>query len=359
MKKIFLGLLTGISVVCALLLIIVGYSDRLNPVSFPMFSWIGMLLPVFIGINLVMLFLWILVKWRRAWIPVVALIVCYGPIRTYIPLHSNGTPPEGCIKVMTYNVSNYGGNKIYTKEQASDSITTLIQQEMPDIVCTQEGSNIVLDLMKNLYAYNDTFCIVSPSSKNVFNVIGMHTRFPILKRERIDFESIGNGSMAFFLLIDSDTVVVVNNHFESFHLSVNDRQGYRDVLKGNLERDSVSAETKHLIRKVIEADVKRASQADAVHEYIGKQLAAGRPVIVCGDFNDTPISYARRTVARGLKDCYVESGCGVGISFNQGGFFFRIDHILCSSQFTPYNCKVINTIDASDHYPVICWLKKE
>ncbi|MGN1264170.1 MAG: AP endonuclease, partial [Prevotella sp.] len=54
----------------------------------------------------------------------------------------------------------------------------------------------------------------------------------------------------------------------------------------------------------------------------------------------------------------VATGRGIGLSYNQQGFYVRIDNIMCNDGFTPYNCKVDNKIDASDHYPIFCWLKK-
>ncbi|MDE6011388.1 MAG: AP endonuclease, partial [Prevotella sp.] len=72
-----------------------------------------------------------------------------------------------------------------------------------------------------------------------------------------------------------------------------------------------------------------------------------------------PISYTRCVVSQSLTDCFVESGCGLGLSFNQKGFNFRIDHIMCSQHFTPYNCTVDANMDASDHNPIICWLEKQ
>jgi endonuclease/exonuclease/phosphatase (EEP) superfamily protein YafD len=78
---------------------------------------------------------------------------------------------------------------------------------------------------------------------------------------------------------------------------------------------------------------------------------------VCGDFNDTPISYARRTIAQGLTDCFQTTGRGLGLSYNQKGFYFRIDHVLCSPDLQPFNCQVDDEMDASDHYPVVCYLK--
>ena len=127
------------------------------------------------------------------------------------------------------------------------------------------------------------------------------------------------------------------------------------MIKGKMERDDAKQESKLLLDKLGKAAAKRAAGADAVHAYI--EAHRQYPMIVCGDFNDNPISYSRHTIAKGLKDCFVETGKGVGLSYNQKGFFFRIDHILCSDHFVPYNCEVDSKMDASDHYPIICRLK--
>ena len=53
------------------------------------------------------------------------------------------------------------------------------------------------------------------------------------------------------------------------------------------------------------------------------------------------------------------SANGPGISYHLSGFFVRIDNILCSDDWKPYACKVDNSIQSSDHYPIVCWLKKQ
>ena len=82
-------------------------------------------------------------------------------------------------------------------------------------------------------------------------------------------------------------------------------------------------------------------------------------MIVCGDFNDSPISYAHRVIGKGLKDAFVESGNGFGISYNQNHFYFRIDNILLSKNLKSYRCTVDNTIKSSDHYPIWCYVAKK
>ena len=79
-------------------------------------------------------------------------------------------------------------------------------------------------------------------------------------------------------------------------------------------------------------------------------------VLVCGDFNDTPISYAHRTIQGPLKDAYAASGCGVGVTYNENFFWFRIDNILHSANMKAINCTV-DMVRYSDHYPLWCYLQ--
>ena len=355
-KKFVARIFSAVSILAAVLMVLVGFSDRLDPTSYPVLACAGRFFPIFVILNLGVLVFWLFVGWRRAIIPIAGLVLCYQPIRTFFPLHFDSEVPEGALKVMSYNVCGYSGLKRY--DQPIDTIIGYLRDQHPDIVCLQEDFRHKpdpVDQLKELYPYNDTLHVNGKASGEI-NAVGIHTRFPIVKKEHISYESKANGSAAFYLLIDGDTVLVVNNHLESFHLSPEDKQHYKDMLKGRMERDSASLETRFLIDKLSKAQTKRAPQARAIHDYIARHRQY--PIIVCGDFNDTPISYARRTIAEGLTDCFVETGCGLGLSYNQNGFNFRIDHIMCSYHFVPYHCVVDNKIGTSDHYPVICWLKK-
>lgn len=351
-KNILMHVFTGASVATTLFMVFVGYSDRINPVSHPILACLGMTMPFFIIANLLFLVAWVLIKWRRVWIPLLGFIIAYAPIRTYFPMHGSSKVPEGCIKVMSYNVGCYDGNKDYG-DACFDSIYNYVKRQNAHIVCTQEDhkSNIpTMERFQELYPFNDTIHI-NPEDK-YYNVLGIHSRFPIIRYERIPYKSKANGSIAFFLQIGKREVIVINNHLESFHLTPEDRQNYKNVLKGDVDSKTMETETRSLVKKVSEAMAKRAPQAEAVHRYI--EAHKNYPIIVCGDFNDTPISYTRHTIAQDLIDCYVETGTGAGISYNQKGFSFRIDQMMCSNHFHPFLCKVDNSIKASDHYPIIC-----
>lgn len=355
-RSILLNILTGASAAIALLMVAVAYSDRLHPDDYPSLACAGLLFPFFLAANLIMLMLWIMVSWRRSWIPLLAFVVAYPSIRIYLPLHMDTEPPAESIKIISYNVACYQFDK--REMNPKDSIFSYLRHQDADIVCLQEDiirKGDVADF-SDIYPYNDTVHISSPSLV-LINAIGIHTRFPILRKERIDYPSLANGSVAYFLQIGSDTVIVINNHLETTHLSGNDRQRYQDMISGDMNRQDAKEETRLLISKLSQAMAERAVQAEAVHRYI--QAHSNYPLIVCGDFNDSPISYVRRTIADGLTDCYAESGRGPGISYKQKGFFVRIDHILCSNHFFPSRCYVDNNVRGSDHYPVLCWLSRK
>ena len=134
-----------------------------------------------------------------------------------------------------------------------------------------------------------------------------------------------------------------------------DRSRYKEILRGGVKGDTARTESMLIIEKLGKYAAIRAAEVEAVRRYIEGHRQY--PTIVCGDFNDTPISYTHYALSQGLTDCYAASGRGIGLSYNQKGFWVRIDHILCSSDFTPYNCQVDSEIDYSDHYPMVCWLK--
>ena len=355
LKAFTVRLIAGANVATVLVMLLVGYSDRLNPADHPLLSTLGMTLPVFLLINLVFLFFWVVFKWRMVWISVLGLVLAYVPISIYMPLNSSQDIPEGALKIISYNVCAYGGNFKY--DDGFEKVRDYLVEEKPDIVCIQEDIDTwrryVFLHYEKTFAYNDTMVIANnPQS---YNALGIHSKYPIIHRERIAYPSKANGSVAWWLKVGDDTLIVVNNHFESCHLNKDDRAQYLQMIKGKMPRDSVREESKLLLVKLAEANAKRSGQIRTVRQYA---LDHGEyPVIVCGDFNDSPISYSRHAMAEVLTDCYATTGKGIGLSYNQKAFSFRIDHFFCNDKLQPYRCEIDGKMDASDHNPLICWVK--
>ncbi len=354
LKTFTIQLVAGANIATIIVMCLVGYSDRLNPVDHPVLSCVGMTFPLFLLANLAFLLFWVLFKFRMVIIPIAGYLLAYVPITIYMPLNMRRTPPEGALKLLSYNVCEYGGN--YKYEQGFEAIRDYLFQQDADIVCLQEDVDTwrryCFQHYEKKYPYNDTLMF---DSNRYLNGVGIHTRFPILRRERITYRSTCNGSVAWYLQVGSDTLLVINNHFEGTHLSSADRVRYKNILKGEVKGDTMRQESKRLVVTLAESSTKRSPQIEAVCRYV--EAHRQYPILLCGDFNDNPISYSRHRIARELTDCFVSTGRGLGLSYNQKGFPFRIDHIFCTSSITPYNCKIDREIDASDHYPIICWFK--
>ena len=323
-------MVAGANIATVILMVLVGYSDRLNPVDHPILSCVGMTFPFFLLINLSFLFFWLVFRVRMIWIPLLGYLLAYVPISIYMPINLRTSKlPEGTIKLISYNVCEYGGN--YKYEQGFEKVRDYLFDEDPDIVCLQEDVDTwrrycFIHYQKK-YAYNDTVHF----NNILVNGVGIHTRFPIIRRERIPYRSHYNGSVAWYLQVGNDTLLVINNHFEGTHLSIEARETYRGILKGDLKGDTARTESRKLLVTLAESAAKRAPQVQAVRRYVEEHRQY--PIILCGDFNDNPISYTRHEIDQVLNDCFKSTGRGLGLSYNQKGFFVWIDHVLCSDHF--------------------------
>lgn len=357
LTRIITSILAGANVTIVMLMLLAGFSDHISPVEYPLLSTLGMTLPFFLIANLLFILLWLLIRWRMVWIPVVGFLLAYVPISIYMPLNRPGDISQASLKIISWNVCTYGGNFKY--EKGFETVFDYLKSQDADIVCLQEDVDTwrryVFKRYQEKYPYNDTTTLCNSAA--AVNGLGIHSRYPILRKERIKYETKYNGSVAYYLQIGKDTVIVINNHLEFTNLTTADRDRYKEILDGNVSTDTMRAESMHIAEKLGKASAKRALQAEAIHRYVESHRRY--PIIVCGDFNDNPISYSRHTVAKGLTDCFVASGNGLGLSYFQKGIYFRIDHMMCSDHFKPIKSVIDSKIDCSDHFPLICWLKKQ
>lgn len=355
LKKLTVQLVSGANIATILIMLLAGFSDHFDPICHPNLALLGLAFPVFVLINLGFLVFWLIFKPRRAIIPIMGFVCGYSPIRRYLPLNVGREIPENAIKVITYNVNHIAYDRFKT---ADNPILQYLVKQKADILCMQESGykkelrQLSDSLLLPVYPYHETM----RSHSNESDLLAIYTRYPILKKELIEYESKGNVSVAFHLLVDGDTVVVVNNHLQSIGYTESDKDAFNQIIKGETNKEVAEVESRKIVDKYQKAMVQRYPQVDSVLNYIDKY--AGYSMIVCGDFNDGPISYTRRMLSRNLVDCFVESGTGLGITYHKKRFYVRIDHILCSEDWMPYKCVVDNEIKESDHYPVICWLKK-
>ena len=392
-KKWLCRILAAANILVVVLMLLTGYSGYVSPVDHALWAASGLAFPLVLAANVVFIPVWLILRRRYLLIPLLGIVFCIAPVRTYIPLNLVSEPPEGSIKVISFNVHLFEGWRFHTCRD-NPTVNYLLDADA-DIICLQEAGlsevrNIKVDeLMAKRYPYVSR-------TMNQSNGVALYSKWPILSTERIEYPSAGNVSDASLVLINGDTVLVVNNHLETYGLSSDDKLDFGEIVTGkeqtkegtenvandikeksdkavkkdqkdkknNSKKKNKSSKKKKKKRKtrweflaaVERADRLRAPQADAVADYIRR--SGVKSVIVCGDFNDHPLSYAHHTIGKGLTDCFVAGGNGPGFTYDHNWMYFRIDHIFCSKDWRCYTCQVDRNVSLSDHYPVICTLKK-
>ncbi|MCQ2196922.1 MAG: endonuclease/exonuclease/phosphatase family protein [Bacteroidaceae bacterium] len=343
------------NVVAILLLWLCCLSTSFHPDEWPKMALMGLLFPGFVILDLIFILIWLPFNYKRAWIPLAGLLPCLGYVIDYCPLSFHSEAPSGSIKVMTWNTDNFGMVS-KDREESKKIILEYLKNCDADIICLQETST---------HQYPDSFENYLDSigyERDDFNGRSILTRFHILEKDTIAYTSKiytgckGNGSKWYKLQMGNDTILLINNHLESNHLEDKSKKEYLESIE-DPEIDKIKESSQNLLSKLKMGVSYRGPQVDSLVQFIDKHK--DMPIVFCGDLNDTPISYTYQRISSRLTSAFRQSGSGIGISYNQKGFWVRIDHIFVSNHWRTYNTHIDTSIKSSDHYPLISWLKME
>ena len=250
------------------------------------------------------------------------------------------------LKVLTYNTQGMAVDKyLDTKLEMLEYINELDA----DVVCLQEvlvykkGDRLTLPMMREAmknYPYTYFDFKLYNSRRQFGNVV--FSRYPLVNKQTIPFESKANISSQCDMVVDGDTIRLVVNHLESFYLNDEDLD-LSDLDVSNIQENS-------LVRKLVRANRLRHDQVSVLREAIRQ---SPHPVIAVGDFNSLPISWVYWRMNLGMRDCFAESSVGqYGSTYQRKGLSARIDYIFTSRKLKPISCEV-GDAEYSDHYPVM------
>ena len=251
---------------------------------------------------------------------------------------------------MTFNIDNFA--YFHEKENSVKHIAELekfIKKENPDIICLQEAFitsaeyNTRLKKFPCLAAYP---YIIHPVEK----AIVILSKFAPLQQGKIllseDKIETANGANFADLNINNKPIRLIITHLQSNSV----RERTAGIVDTPTLRDEETQSTiKDIIRRVRDMSYFRAKQAEGIKEFIKH---SPYPIIVAGDFNDTPQSYTYAQISSGLQDAFAKKGFGLGVTY--GGIIpaLRIDYILASPKLEILSHRILKK-PFSDHYPVI------
>lgn len=361
------AILTGASWVSVLGLWAVAASVYVSPADIRIAGVIGLAFPMLLVGTLLCLFFCLLFAPRRSWIPLVGLLFSAGSIRSYCPFNFTSDEPAD-LTVMTYNCHGFPG---VTTDEPKRQILEYIESQDADIFVYQEGNNSVPNWLDLYPAFANRFPYYEEPYEGHTTRQGLYSRYPIQRTELVTASDM-NAVVAFWLkLPKGDSLLVVNCHLKTNNLTPEDRTQYSRIVKaakgGNntedenakpfTDPDSTFTTSRTLAGKIATSAAIRATMVDTIADFLGRHKDIR--TIVCGDFNDTPISYStHRMKSLGLNDAYRMAGNGMGRSFNKDAIAVRIDHQFCSDHYRPISAFVDKLPQWSDHYPLIVKYKE-
>lgn len=266
---------------------------------------------------------------------------------------------KNSFKLLSFNVRLFNRYKWLKGKTSNQEIFDFIDKEFPDIICFQEfftrdtGEISEVQLKKRLARTEYVHIKYTSQQKNSNFGIATFSRYPIVGEGEILFEKTYNLCIYTDIKIDDDTIRVYNNHLQSVRFL---KRNYElvDSLKFPYSQKQFSG-IWDIGTRLNMAFKFRAMQAETIAAHMRK---SPYPVIVCGDFNDTPVSFTYQTMRKHLKDAFEEAGSGLGNTYLGRFPSYRIDYILFDEYFGASNYRSPK-LKLSDHYPVLCRMFKK
>lgn len=266
---------------------------------------------------------------------------------------------ENELKVMSYNVRLFDLYNWSHNMETRAKIFRMLQNEKPDVICFQEfysedkGTFKNVDTLKLLLGLPYVKVSYTNTLKGIYHFgIATFSRYPIIAGGEMQFgkKKTSNNCIYIDIKKGNDTLRVYNAHLESIRFKKEDYMFIENIDEVDEQEDLTGG--KKIATRLKRAFEKRAHEADTLATHISN---APYPVIFCGDFNDTPSSYAYNTLRSILHDSFKSGPAGFGTTYNGPFPAFRIDYILHSDDLNSSNFKITKE-SLSDHFPVSCFI---
>lgn len=363
----FFGKINVALTICLIVATVLCYSAAyVNPDKFPLSGLAGMAYPIVLVIDVLYVLLLAFLKKYSTFIMLAVIGAGYKFIDRTVqlnPMHyvDDFDDNDSSFSFMSFNVrllDRY--NWIKSKNDTKTKIFEFLKYENPDVICFQEFYNnskdsitneqIISELLQAGYIARDynpadiqhntnkgyrifskyPLSCTTPIYDHTDNIIGIYT----------DVEFKGNKARIF------------NIHLRSIKLGYDDYDFIDQIDKKN-NSEQVSG-VRNIYNKLTKAYSMRVQQAELIRRLMENSPF---PVILCGDFNEPPVSYCyREIIGNDLCDAFCESGTGWGGTVRLSLMRFRIDYIVHSPAL---ESRAFDTHheNLSDHFAISCKFK--
>lgn len=321
----------------------------LSPYIHPDITWIFAFLGTgytwLLLINILFVLFWLILKKWYFVFSLICILIGWQHFTNFVGLNIADTvASKNTLTVMTYNVQGFykldAPTKKKKEKKQADFSKLLTQKIVPDVICTQETG------WEDLITRNKEFAY-SLRKERVF----IFSRYPMIEKGHVELDGPVVGCVWADIQKEKKIIRVYSIHLSSSQVTT-DADKLRKSLKdsGNLQDKETWQGVRSMMSKYSKAARRRAEQAEKIAKHIE---SSPYPVIVCGDFNETPLSYAYHHISQNLKDAYREKAFGLGTTFGGSIPGLRIDYTLVDSSLMIQSHKILKEVVYSDHYPVV------
>jgi len=352
--RIVVFLLTVLAVIGVIAMALSVLSSCVDPGKFVWVAYFGLAFWVVLLYNFVIFTLLLLMWSNKVWVAVLALLIAIpGVYKSFCV----GKPQDGGeLRIMSYNVMIFGD---YTesgksKEEMADQVAEIVLENHPDVLCIQEFTQFLPKMgrdecieklgkqMQLPYQYYHT--------KHHFGGNVIFSRYPLTPLDPEDGplgEEKEYGPVVQVDAGEKGVFYVICVHLTSNQLTKDEITVFSD--KGN-SKEEVKTYGKSILVKLRKAYEKRSQEVSKMLEDVSHD---GRAIVLCGDFNDTPLSYTYHQIKRaGFIDGFVKAGWGVGRTYAGKLPMLRIDYVWGNERIQPMIFKRLK-VRGSDHFPVM------
>lgn len=320
-----------------LLLVLVTLSSYLSPFidpgTFWWFSFLGMGYPWLLLFNMLFVLWWLFVKNWYFLFSLACIISGWNHFQSFVGMNAPLVDEKTDLTVMTLNSMTFYN----LKGETGKKFQQLLQKHEPDIICLQEAYSSYKPFSKKTYPY-----IYQPKEKSLV----IYSKLPFVQRGNLDMGNKTNGCTFVDVKLKNKLVRFYNVHLQSNKVTDNATKLKKE---GNLKEKETWIGIKKMLDKVKRASTIRSRQVKEIIEHF---LDCKHPVVVCGDMNDTPLSYTYQLFSQHLEDGFKKRAMGIGTTFDGTIPVLRIDYIFTDPKFEVNSHHIIKE-NFSDHYPVI------
>lgn len=351
------------NVAVAILFLPGAFVKYFNPERWWFVGLLTLCLPYLLMVLLIFFIFWIFAKKIWILISLLAIVICWDEVKNIFPWHFSPAftieKKTNDIRIVSWNVEHFDILEYKTHPETKQKMMDLITQYQPDVACFQEmvggdydkAINYLGDFKRLLQFSGYYYSYINKLDFDRVHHFGIITfsKFPIINQRTISIAPHDYNSTFQFIDVvtnNNDTIRVFNIHLQSLKFTANNLQ-YLD--KPNMNTDSALTESKSIISKLKRGFIRRGLQADRIKE---EMIKSPYPIILCGDFNDVPNSYAYCKIGEGLQNAFVQKGSGFGRTFSGISPTLRIDNIFTDKKFTIDQVTKIPK-KLSDHFPII------